>query len=136
LEVFFPGFTDYSVRQTVIDRADFVVTGTGLLDKWDWPQIEGLQDFKGQLVHTANWDHSIKLHKDLNVALVGAGSSGIQVLPTVQPIVAHVDHYMKGRNWISPFAFGGSEIERRGYTGGNCEYFLSSYLPHEDSVPC
>lgn len=98
-----------------------MVTATGILDRWVWPDIPGLSDFKGKIVHTANWDDSIELHKDLKVALIGAGSSGIQVLPTIQPLVGRVDHYMKGRTWISPVGLGGQELKRRGVTSGNCE---------------
>ncbi|OAG34163.1 hypothetical protein AYO21_11695 [Fonsecaea monophora] len=110
-------FEDLEAKKKVIDRADIVVTATGILDKWEWPDIEGLHDFKGKLVHTADWDPSIQLHKDLRVALVGAGSSGVQLLPTLQPLVGHVDHYMKGRNWIAPVGFGGEEIAARGEYG-------------------
>lgn len=36
-----------------------------------------------------------------NIALIGGGSSGIQLLPNMQPIVKHCDHYMKGKTWIA-----------------------------------
>ena len=42
----------------VEDEADVLVTGTGLLNEWKWPSIRGLNDFKGELLHTANWDES------------------------------------------------------------------------------
>jgi cation diffusion facilitator CzcD-associated flavoprotein CzcO len=40
----------------VEDEADVLVTGTGLLNEWKWPKIEGLHTFKGDLLHTADWD--------------------------------------------------------------------------------
>lgn len=40
------------------DSADVLMTGTGLLNDWKWPSIPGLQSFKGQLLHSANWDES------------------------------------------------------------------------------
>lgn len=105
-----------------MDRAEIVITATGVLDRWAWPDIEGLQNFRGKLVHTANWDPSINLHKTLKVALVGAGSSGIQILPNIQGLVGHVDHYVKGRNWIAPLSVGFEEVLARGSTTGNCEF--------------
>lgn len=40
----------------VEDEADVLITGTGLLNEWKWPNITGLHDFKGELLHTANWN--------------------------------------------------------------------------------
>lgn len=41
--------------KTVEDEADILVNGSGFLNKWQWPQIEGLHNFKGKLVHSARW---------------------------------------------------------------------------------
>lgn len=38
------------------DWADFVFNGIGVLNRWKWPDITGLKDFKGTMVHSANWD--------------------------------------------------------------------------------
>ena len=38
------------------DVADMLFTGLGGLSRWNWPDIEGLRDFKGTLVHSANWE--------------------------------------------------------------------------------
>lgn len=88
-----------------------------------WPSITGIHDFKGTKLHTAAWDPAISVEElsDKNVAIIGAGSSGIQVLPTLQPHCKHIDHYMKGKNWISPFGLGGSVLAERGVTTGNCK---------------
>lgn len=32
--------------------------------------------------------------------MIGNGASGLQVLPSIQPIAAHVDHYARNRTWI------------------------------------
>ncbi|KIX06719.1 uncharacterized protein Z518_04695 [Rhinocladiella mackenziei CBS 650.93] len=103
------------------DRCDVLMMGTGLLNKWDWPQIPGLDTFKGPKVHSARWDQSIEL-EDRDVALIGAGSTGIQILPAIQPIAKRVDHYMKGKNWISPVGIGGDELDRRNATEGNFKH--------------
>lgn len=46
------------------------------------PAIDGLHDYRGILTHTANWDPSIDL-KDKRVAVIGTGSSGIQLIPQI-----------------------------------------------------
>lgn len=51
---------------------------------WKWPDIEGVHDFRGDLIHTASWPEAIDL-KDKVVAVIGNGASGIQVLPAIRP---------------------------------------------------
>ncbi|KIW76442.1 hypothetical protein Z517_11188 [Fonsecaea pedrosoi CBS 271.37] len=121
-----PGKWEVTFRQVdtgkrVTDQADVIMLGMGLLNKWDWPKIPGLDKFKGTKVHTAKWDTSLDL-KGKNVALIGAGSTGIQILPEIQPIVNRVDHYMKGKNWISPTGIGGDELARRKAETGNFKH--------------
>ncbi len=64
------------------DTADLLFSGTGLLSRWSWPEIDGLQDFKGLRVHSGNWDlggasweDDVKEWKDKNVAVIGIVSS-------------------------------------------------------------
>jgi cation diffusion facilitator CzcD-associated flavoprotein CzcO len=40
------------------DSCDVLVSATGALNDWKWPQIPGLQDFKGKLLHSASWDET------------------------------------------------------------------------------
>jgi cation diffusion facilitator CzcD-associated flavoprotein CzcO len=47
---------------------------------WKWPAIEGLAYFKGHLLHTAQFDRNWT-PDGRTVALIGTGSSAIQVLP-------------------------------------------------------
>ncbi|KAJ5372949.1 hypothetical protein N7517_004955 [Penicillium concentricum] len=94
------------------DRCDVVFQATGALNNWKWPNIPGLQEFKGKLMHSASWDESYD-YKGNRVAVVGNGSSGIQIVPALLPDVPHIDHYMRSRTWISP-SFGREQIDKRG----------------------
>lgn len=42
------------------------------------PNIQGLHDHSGTLLHSAHWDESA-IYKGKRVAVIGTGSSGIQV---------------------------------------------------------
>lgn len=42
--------------EEIDDWADFVFNGIGVLNRWKWPDIIGLKDFKGTMVHSANWN--------------------------------------------------------------------------------
>lgn len=46
------------------------------------PKIDGIGNYRGILTHTANWNSSIDW-KDKRVAVIGTGSSGIQIIPQI-----------------------------------------------------
>lgn len=41
--------------QSAVHEADVFINAGGILNNWKWPDIKGLNDFQGQLVHTAAW---------------------------------------------------------------------------------
>jgi len=51
-------FQKLDTNEVVQDIADVFVTGQGVLNEWKWPDIPGLKEFKGTLLHSANWDLS------------------------------------------------------------------------------
>lgn len=60
------------------DVADVFVNATGPLSRWNWPDIEGLKDFQGELHHSAGfdpgektWQEVAKEWKDKKVAVIG-----------------------------------------------------------------
>lgn len=42
-----------------MDSCDVLVNGTGIINKWKWPAIDGLEDFQGVLAHSANWPRDL-----------------------------------------------------------------------------
>ena len=82
------------------DYVDVVVDGTGILNKWKWPNIEGLHDFKGELLHSAQWNKNVSL-KGKRVALLGAGSSGVQILPNIYDEAEKIYHWVRNKVWIT-----------------------------------
>lgn len=85
---------------TVEDEAHVLINGSGILNRWRWPDINGLHSFKGKLMHTAAWDQSLDW-TGKRVAIVGNGSSAIQVLPQMQPKAAKVTNFIRTATWIS-----------------------------------
>lgn len=77
------------------------------------------------MVHTANWDDSIDLTGQ-NVGLIGNGSSGIQVLPAIQPIVKQLTTFIREPTWVSP-PFG---TEQHIYTREE----LKSFVDHPETL--
>lgn len=85
--------------QIVQDRVEVLINATGPLNAWKWPKIKGLEKFKGHLVHSAAYDTKWDA-TDKNVALIGSGSSSVQILPSIQAKAKHVDAYMRSAFWI------------------------------------
>lgn len=50
------GEDGYGVFEEFEDSADLLFTGLGALSRWDWPDVEGLKEFKGPVIHSAQWE--------------------------------------------------------------------------------
>lgn len=77
---------------------------------WKWPSISGLHSFKGTLLHSASFDNDVDL-TGKRVAVIGSGSSGIQIIPTIQPKAKTVGAYLRSSTWIVP-PFGSQYIKK------------------------
>ncbi|KAF7547460.1 hypothetical protein G7046_g9001 [Stylonectria norvegica] len=82
------------------DYAHFFINASGYLNNWKWPDIPGLQCFQGDLLHSAAWDPNVSL-KEKSVAVIGYGSSGIQLVTAIQPEVKHLTTFIRGPTWIT-----------------------------------
>jgi cation diffusion facilitator CzcD-associated flavoprotein CzcO len=81
--------------------ARFLVAGTGPLSQPSYPEIEGLEDFEGPLMHSAAWDHDVEL-EGKRVAVIGTGASAIQIVPAIAERVSHLDVYQRTPPWVMP----------------------------------
>jgi cation diffusion facilitator CzcD-associated flavoprotein CzcO len=70
------------------DECDLLLYATGILNDFKWPNIEGIETFKGKICHTARWpkDYQEEEWKNDRVAIVGSGASSIQTVPKMQPV--------------------------------------------------
>ncbi|KAK5052669.1 hypothetical protein LTR84_002534 [Exophiala bonariae] len=109
--------------ELIDDWCDVLLNGSGVLNHWSWPQITGLHDFKGHLCHSANWRDDFDF-SNKRVAVVGNGSSGIQIVPEMQKVAKQMVNFIRSRAWISaPFAEDFSKAP-----GGN-----PAYTPQEQA---
>lgn len=56
---------------------------------WKYPKIPGLDLYKGKLMHSARWDAKYDL-TGKTVAVIGGGSSAVQIVPSIQPSESHL----------------------------------------------
>ncbi|NRF68530.1 NAD(P)/FAD-dependent oxidoreductase [Aquincola sp. S2] len=82
-------------------HARSVVIATGALSKPRTPDIEGLQDFGGRLLHTADWDRSLPLEGQ-RIGVIGTGASSIQLVPELAPLAVKVSVFQRTPAWIMP----------------------------------
>ncbi|KAL4769731.1 hypothetical protein BDW60DRAFT_224760 [Aspergillus nidulans var. acristatus] len=92
---------DLASGQVFEDSAEVVINCAGVLNKWKWPDISGLHSFNGTLIHTARYPQGLDL-TGKRVAVIGAGSSAIQVVPTIQPVVKSLISFNRSPTWIAP----------------------------------
>lgn len=98
---------DQKTQEIWHDWAHVFINGTGLLNTWKWPEIKGLFDFKGDLMHSAKWNHDVDV-TNKRIGLIGTGSTSVQILPQLQRVAKKVNVFMRSPTWISP-PFGGCE---------------------------
>ncbi|PNS14265.1 Thiol-specific monooxygenase [Sphaceloma murrayae] len=101
----------------VEDEADVLVSATGFLSHWRWPEIEGLKTFKGKLLHSADWDHEFGF-EGKRVGVIGNGSSAIQIVPQLVDKVEKLTNFVRHPTYITPGL--GS-----GIIGGKVQYVYS-----------
>ncbi|MFA9218709.1 MAG: flavin-containing monooxygenase [Sphingomonadaceae bacterium] len=78
-----------------------VVSAIGPLSRASAPQLPGLAQFRGQTVHSSDWDHDYDL-RGKRVAVIGTGASAIQFVPVIAAQVAQLDLYQRTPPWVLP----------------------------------
>ncbi|ADP80154.1 flavin-containing monooxygenase [Pseudofrankia inefficax] len=82
-------------------QARALITAVGQLSRPSVPSIPGAESFAGPSFHTADWPDDVDL-TGARVAVVGAGASGFQLVPTVADRVAALTVYQRTAQWMAP----------------------------------
>lgn len=80
---------------------DFVISAVGLLNVPKYPSWPGLDEFEGPVFHTSQWDETARLDGK-RVAIVGTGSTSIQIVSNLAPRVAELTVFQREAGWIEP----------------------------------
>jgi cation diffusion facilitator CzcD-associated flavoprotein CzcO len=83
-------------------RARNLVAATGVLSVPFFPEVPGREDFRGAQYHTGLWPEGGVAVADRRVAVVGTGSSGVQLVPEIAGSVAELAVYQRTANWCTP----------------------------------
>ncbi|MGV9668079.1 flavin-containing monooxygenase [Nocardia niigatensis] len=82
-------------------RFDFVLCATGFLHHPTWPDIPGLDEFAGPVMHSARWRHDVEI-TGKRVGVIGTGSTGTQLVSAMAGDAAKVVLFQRTPQWILP----------------------------------
>lgn len=99
------------------DWCDILISASGVLNSWKYPDIPGMDLFKGKLMHSAKWDTDYDL-SGKTVAVIGGGSSAVQIIPNIQPIVGKMYAFLRSPVWVTT----GFGAKHAGPGGTNFQY--------------
>jgi cation diffusion facilitator CzcD-associated flavoprotein CzcO len=80
----------------------YLVAATGVLSVPQLPDIPGRDDFRGEAYHPARWPVEPVDFAGKRVAIVGNGSSGVQIGPVIADDVAELVVFQRTPTWATP----------------------------------
>lgn len=81
--------------------AEILVSALGGLSRPAWPDLPGLGDFSGTVVHSQQWPRKLDLDGK-RIAVVGTGASAAQLVPEVARRAGQLTVFQRTPAWIIP----------------------------------
>ncbi len=91
-------------------EANVVINAVGAFANPNFPKIEGLDSFEGQVLHPSRWPEDVDL-RGKRVGVIGNGSTGVQLLAPVAEDADQVFVFQRTPQWISPREKYGAPVE-------------------------
>lgn len=85
-----------------VHRGRFLLCATGCLSAVNRPDIPGFDDFTGEVYYTASWPRTDPDLRGREVAVIGTGSSGIQVVPLIADDARSLVVFQRSANYSVP----------------------------------
>lgn len=82
-------------------KARFLIAGTGFAARRYVPNFKGLDKFKGIVHHSSFWPENVDF-QDKNVAVIGTGASGVQMIQEIGPAAKHLTVFQRCPNLALP----------------------------------
>jgi cation diffusion facilitator CzcD-associated flavoprotein CzcO len=83
-------------------RSSYLISTTGVLSVPSYPDVPGRDDFRGEQHHTGRWPGHDVDFSGKRVAVVGTGSSGVQIAPVIAESAASLTVYQRTPSWCTP----------------------------------
>ena len=91
-------------------EANVVINAVGAFANQRTPNFKGLEDFPGPVIHPSQWPEDYD-YKDRRIAVIGNGSTGVQLLSPIAEEAEQVYVFQRSKQWISPRPKYGQPIE-------------------------
>ncbi|WP_040790826.1 flavin-containing monooxygenase [Nocardia paucivorans] len=82
--------------------ARFAIMATGCLSVPKMVEIPGIEKFRGRSFHTGNWPEEEVDFTGRRVAVIGTGSSGVQVIPLIAEAAEELTVFQRTANYVLP----------------------------------
>lgn len=83
-------------------RCQFLITAAGRFSSGYVPEYAGLGSFEGVWVHTGRWPQEGVDLAGKRVAVIGTGATGVQLIPEVAQVAAHLTVFQRTANYCVP----------------------------------
>jgi 4-hydroxyacetophenone monooxygenase len=87
--------------ETVQLTANAVISAVGLHNRPKVPVLPGIDEFKGELFHSARWPENARLDGK-RVGVMGSGASAMQVVAAIVDRVRSLTIFQRSAHWIIP----------------------------------
>jgi cation diffusion facilitator CzcD-associated flavoprotein CzcO len=79
----------------------YLITATGFLSQPKVPEIPGINDFAGKIIHTTEWEDDFDAagHR---IAVIGTGATAVQLIPELAKTAADLTVYQRTAIWVAP----------------------------------
>ena len=74
--------------------ARFLITATGYLSQPHIPDIPGIDDFAGRIIHSADWDDNYS-PDGARIGMIGTGATAVQLIPQLAKTAADLNVYQR-----------------------------------------
>ena len=81
--------------------ARVLISACGQLNRPAYPRLKGIESFKGEVFHSALWNHNYDLNNK-TVAVVGTGASAIQFVPEIGKKVKKLSLFQRSAPYVIP----------------------------------
>jgi cation diffusion facilitator CzcD-associated flavoprotein CzcO len=81
----------------------YLVSAVGQLNSPHYPDIPGLEEFKGVVMHSARWNWT-KPIAGKTIGIIGNGATAAQIIPEVAKSAKSLTVFQRTPNWVVPRA--------------------------------
>jgi len=92
-------FISTKTGKTIAARV--LISGCGQLNRPAYPRLKGIENFQGEVFHSATWNHDYDV-TNKKVAVVGTGASAIQFVPEIGKKVKTLSLFQRSAPYVIP----------------------------------